>query len=197
MIQFHSLHVALKQDYLHSIHFNSFIFKTSNQGYLIPFHFILFHSFPLLKYIIFHSFPFPYDHFIPFPYELPNGPLVFSPFPYKKKKKKILLQFFFLLFSVLFIWFALLFFVHQYFFFLFDIYIYIYIYQGHESKFIQTIFLSSTFLLSNQTHEGKLKTFLSSHFSTPPTKHALIVSSYPFYSFLNSKTRECTFHSLH
>ena len=48
------------------IPFHSFIFKTSNQGYLIPFHFILFHSFPLFKYISFHSFPFPYYYFILF-----------------------------------------------------------------------------------------------------------------------------------
>ena len=56
MISFHSVHVIPKQDYLHSIHFHSFpflYFKTSNQGYLI-----LFHSFPLLKYIPFHSIPF-------------------------------------------------------------------------------------------------------------------------------------------
>ena len=66
MIPFHSLHVAPKQDYLDSIHFHSFpflYFKTSNQGYLIPFHSILFHSFPLNT---FHSFSFPYDHSIPF-----------------------------------------------------------------------------------------------------------------------------------
>ena len=37
----------------------SFIyFKTSNQGYLIPFNSFLFHSFPLLKYISFHSIHF-------------------------------------------------------------------------------------------------------------------------------------------
>ena len=68
MIPFHSLHVAFKQDYLYSIHFHSFpfvYFKISNQGYLISFHFILFHLFPLLKYIpflfillwSFHSIP--------------------------------------------------------------------------------------------------------------------------------------------
>ena len=37
MTPFYSLHVAPKQDYLHSIHFCSFpflYFKTSNQGYL-------------------------------------------------------------------------------------------------------------------------------------------------------------------
>ena len=53
MILFHSLHVTPKQDYLHSIHFYSFPFlhfKTSNQGYLIPFHSILFHSFSLIKF---------------------------------------------------------------------------------------------------------------------------------------------------
>ena len=40
MIQFHSLYVTSKQDYLHSIYFHPFPFlnfKTSNQGYLIPF----------------------------------------------------------------------------------------------------------------------------------------------------------------
>ena len=61
MISFHSLRVAPKQDYLHSIHFHSFpflYFKTSNQGYLNPFQSNLFHSFPLLKYIPFHSIPF-------------------------------------------------------------------------------------------------------------------------------------------
>ena len=124
MIQFHSLHVALKQDYLHSIHFHSFIFKTSNQGYLIPFHFILFHSFPLLKYIIFHSFPFPYDHFIPFPYKLPNGPLVFSPFPYKKKKKNPSLVFFFVIFDTFHLVRAFIF-CSSVFFFSYLIYIYI------------------------------------------------------------------------
>ena len=72
MIPFHSLHVAPKEDYLHSIHFHSFsflYFKTSNYGYLIPFHSIIFHSFPLntfhsipfhsLMIILFHSLPFP------------------------------------------------------------------------------------------------------------------------------------------
>ena len=47
MIPFHSLHVTLKQDYLHFIHFHSFPFLTSNQGYLIPFHSLMiipFHS---------------------------------------------------------------------------------------------------------------------------------------------------------
>ena len=41
MIPSNSLYVTPKQDYLHSIHFHSFqflYFKTSNQGYLIPFH---------------------------------------------------------------------------------------------------------------------------------------------------------------
>ena len=79
-IPFHSLHVTLKQDYLNSIHFQSFpflYFKTSNQDYLIQFHSILFHSFPLLKYISFHSIPFHSFMVIPlysilFPYELPN-----------------------------------------------------------------------------------------------------------------------------
>ena len=58
MIPFHSLHVTPKQDYLYFIHFHFFpflYFKTSNQGYLISFHSILFHSFHLLKYIPFHS----------------------------------------------------------------------------------------------------------------------------------------------
>ena len=80
MILFHSLHVTPKQDYLHSIHFYSFPFlhfKTSNQGYLIPFHSILFHSFSLFNKIPFHSIPFHslmiiLFHSIPFPYELPN-----------------------------------------------------------------------------------------------------------------------------
>ena len=52
---------TFKQDYLYSIHFHPFpflYFKISNQGYLIPFHSILFHSFPLLKYISFYSIPF-------------------------------------------------------------------------------------------------------------------------------------------
>ena len=78
MIPFHSLHVAPKQDYLHSIHFHSFpflYFKTFNQGYLIPFRSILFHSFPLLKYIPFHSLMIIPFHFIPFPYKLPNKAL--------------------------------------------------------------------------------------------------------------------------
>ena len=72
IIPFHSLHLAPKQDYLHSIYFHLFLFlyfKTSNQGYLIPFHSILFYSFPLLKYIPFHSTFF---HSFPFPYELPS-----------------------------------------------------------------------------------------------------------------------------
>ena len=58
MIPFHSLYVASKQDYLHSIHFYSFLFlyfKTSNRGYLISLHSFLFHSFHLLKDILFHS----------------------------------------------------------------------------------------------------------------------------------------------
>ena len=56
MISFYSFHVTPKQDYLHSIHFHSFPFlnfKTSNQGYLIPFFSI---PFPYLN--TFHSFPF-------------------------------------------------------------------------------------------------------------------------------------------
>ena len=67
MIQFHFLHVTPKQDYLHSIHFYAFpflYFKTSNQGYLIPFHFILFHSSPLLKCIPFYFIPLWSFHFI-------------------------------------------------------------------------------------------------------------------------------------
>ena len=74
MILFYSIHVALKQDYLHSIHFYSFpflYFKTSNQGYLIPFF-----SIPFLYLSTFHSFLFPYNHFIPFSYELRNRALV-------------------------------------------------------------------------------------------------------------------------
>ena len=69
MIPLHSLHVAFKQYYLHSIHFHSFpflYFKTSNQDYLIPSNSILFHSFLLLKYIPFHSFQFPYYYSIQF-----------------------------------------------------------------------------------------------------------------------------------
>ena len=69
MILFHSLHVAPKQDYLDFIYFHSFqflYFKTFNQGYLIPFHSILFHSSPLLKYIPFHSFHFHSLMIIPF-----------------------------------------------------------------------------------------------------------------------------------
>ena len=64
MNPFYSFYVILKQDYLHSIHFYSFpflYFKTSNQDYLIPFHSLFFHFFPLLKYIQFHSFSFPYS----------------------------------------------------------------------------------------------------------------------------------------
>ena len=65
MILFHSLHIAPKQDYLHSIHFHFFpflYFKTSNQGYLISFHSI---PFPCLN-------PF---NSIPFLYRLPSGAL--------------------------------------------------------------------------------------------------------------------------
>src|SRR6266702_3783618 len=64
MIPFNSLHVAPKQNYLHSIHFHSFpflYFKTSNQGYLIPFHSI---PFPYLN--TFHSIPFHSFMIIPF-----------------------------------------------------------------------------------------------------------------------------------
>ena len=55
----------------------------------------------------------------------------------------------------------------------------------HESKFIQIIFfISPLFYFQTKHHEGKLKTilsshflsspyFLSSHFSTPPTKFAI------------------------
>ena len=67
MIPFYSLNVALKQVYLHSIHFHLFpffYFKTSNQGYLNPFHFIIFHSFPLIKCISFISIPLWSFHFI-------------------------------------------------------------------------------------------------------------------------------------
>ena len=74
MISFISLHVTPKQDYLHFIHFHSFPFlyiKTSNQCYLISFFSI---HFPYLN--TFHSFSFPYDHSIPFPYELPNEALL-------------------------------------------------------------------------------------------------------------------------
>ena len=70
MILFHSLHIAPKQDYLHSIHFHFFpflYFKTSNQGYLISFHSI---PFPCLN--PFHSFN---DHSIPLLYKLPSGAL--------------------------------------------------------------------------------------------------------------------------
>ena len=75
MIPFHSLYITLKQDYLHFIHFHSFLFfnfKTSNQGYLILFHSI---NFPYLN--TFHSIPFPYDNSIPFLYELTNEALTF------------------------------------------------------------------------------------------------------------------------
>ena len=73
MISFHSLYVISKQNYLHSIHFHSFILKLPIK--ITQFHSILFHSFPLLKYISFHSFTFHYDHSIPFSYELPNETL--------------------------------------------------------------------------------------------------------------------------
>ena len=45
-IRFHFISIIPKQDYLHSIHFHYFpllYLKTSNQGYFIQFHFILFH----------------------------------------------------------------------------------------------------------------------------------------------------------
>ena len=69
MILFNFLYITLKQNYLHSIHFHSFLFlyfKTSNQGYLIPPHSILFNSFPLLKYIPFHFISFHSLMIIPF-----------------------------------------------------------------------------------------------------------------------------------
>jgi len=58
MILFYSFYVTPNQNYLHSIHFHSIsflYFNTSNEGYSIPFHSIIFYSFPLLKYIHFHS----------------------------------------------------------------------------------------------------------------------------------------------
>ena len=71
-------------------------------------------------------------------------------------------------------------------FFLFFVYLYIYfIYQGHESKFIQTIFsIPPLFYSQTKHHQGKLKTFLSSshflssHFSTPPTERTLRLQPY-------------------
>ena len=110
MIPFHSLHVTPKQDYLHSIHFHFFSFlysKTSNQGYLIPFHSILFHSFPLLKYISFifihfHSLMIIPFYFIPLwtpkrSLKLPNkemdfpSPLLKLPNKRRKEYSKIIL----------------------------------------------------------------------------------------------------------
>ena len=97
---------------LHFIHFYSFpffYFKTSNQGYLIPFSSILFHSFSLFKYIPFHfiNFHSPYNHSIPFlslliiqfhflmNFQRSNlvlvlaGPSSEGPVYQKKKKKKV------------------------------------------------------------------------------------------------------------
>ena len=69
MILFHSLHVTPKQDYLHSIYFHLFpflYFKTSNQGYLIPFHSIPFFSIQFLYLNTFHSILFSSLMIIPF-----------------------------------------------------------------------------------------------------------------------------------
>ena len=58
MILFHSLYVTLKQYYLCSFHFHSFILKHPikfTYFHSIPYRSIIFHSFPLLKYISFHS----------------------------------------------------------------------------------------------------------------------------------------------
>ena len=78
-----------------------------------------------------------------------------------------------------------------FFFFFFFVYLYIYfIYQGHESKFIQTIFsIPPLFYSQTKHHQGKLKTFLSSshflssHFSTPPTERILRLQPYSKYFY--------------
>ena len=99
MIQFHSLHVAPKQNYLHSILFHLFpflYFKTSNQGSLISFH-----SFPFifLKYISFHSIPFHSLIFISFhsislwtPKQSLSGAFLYLINNYKKKNSFSLLS---------------------------------------------------------------------------------------------------------
>ena len=59
MISFHSLYVTPKQDYLHSIHFHSFLFlyfKTSDQSYLISFFSIHFPYLNTFNYIPLWSF---------------------------------------------------------------------------------------------------------------------------------------------
>ena len=94
--------------------FHSFSFlylKTSNQGYLIPFHSILFHSFVLLKYIPFNSFPFPYYYSISFhslplwtpkrSIKLPNKGKSF-PFPLLKLPNKGIEEYSKIIFFILF-----------------------------------------------------------------------------------------------
>ena len=79
--------------------FFSFLYsKTSNQGYLIPFHSILFHSFPLLKYISFIFIPFHSLMIIPFYFiplwtpkrslKLPNKKMDFPSPPLKLPNKR-------------------------------------------------------------------------------------------------------------
>ena len=73
MILFHSLYIYPKQNYLHSIHFYSFILKHPikfTYFHSIPYRSIIFHSFPLLKYISFHSISLNSLMIIPF-YSIP------------------------------------------------------------------------------------------------------------------------------
>ena len=65
-IPFHSIPFPPPKQSLTFHSFPFLYFKTSNQGYLIPFHSILFHSFPLLKYIPFLSIPLWSSHSISF-----------------------------------------------------------------------------------------------------------------------------------
>ena len=92
----------------------------------------------------------------------------------------------------IFFFFSFAFFCVFFFFWLFVIFLVLighHFQQGYMSKFIQTHFFHIFALLTKQKW-GKLKYFLSSHFSTISTKWTLRVTHFLYHRFLTNLTVE-------
>ena len=92
----------------------------------------------------------------------------------------------------IFFFFSFAFFCGFFFFWLFVIFLVLighHFQQGYMSKFIQTHFFHSfTFALLTKQKWGKLKYFVSSHFSTLSTKWTLRVTHFLYHRFLTNLT---------